>query len=103
LTDGFNEALVQARIIEPHPNILPFKEIYISHEEEHMAKKKVFSAAFVMELCDQTLLHHINERTLSIKPYLKFSDQEVIDMLIQTLRGLSYLTNGNTFKMHNII
>ena len=94
LAEGFNEALVQARMVEPHPNILCFKEIYVSQEENAFTKNHMLQCAFLMEYCDSTLGSFIKERCPDKAPYLEFSDAEVTDMLIQTLTGFSYLTNG---------
>jgi serine/threonine protein kinase len=104
LVDSFNEALVQARIIEQHPNIVSFKGLYVSHEEDSITRKKVFTCAFVMEFCENTLEKYINERTKINPPFLQFTEDEVIDMITQTLTGLSYLANGiSTLKTLLII
>ena len=95
--EGFNEVLAQARMMEPHPNILCSNEIYVSQEEDSFTKKHQFRCAFLMEYCDSTLERFIKERCPDKVPYLEFSEEEVTNMLIQTLTGLSYLTNGKYF------
>ena len=95
LTEDFNEALVQARLNEMHPNLCSFKELYINQYDEvdptTMLKVTKYRCSFLMELCDTTLHHVIEKKSLKSEA---FTENEVRDMLLQTLTGLSYLLNG---------
>ena len=99
LTDDFNEALVQARLNEMHPNVCSFKELYIDQYDEldQVSKNNVtkFRCFYLMELCDTTLHHVIEKKSLKSEA---FTLNEVRDMLLQTLIGLSYLFNGIYFN-----